>query len=114
MKKLLLLSISFSWFALIYAQQNNPDKHFSLSEIRASDDLELQQFTYNKEMLMLTTYTLFSDGIELKDSLIYNDFNNVIKLDLYQFMNNTWAYVAYIDYVYDEHLLKDDMIPVEE
>ncbi len=103
MKKILLVCILFVLSAAAFSQDLNLDKHFSLSEIRSSDDLEYEKFTYNREMLLETTHTLFDDGMKLIDSLIYDEFNNIVKLDLFQFINNVWTYVSYIDYTYDEN-----------
>ena len=103
MKKILLVCILFVFSAAAFSQDLNLDKHFSLSEIRSSDDLEYEKFTYNREMLLETTHTLFDDGMKLIDSLIYDEFNNIVKLDLFQFINNVWTYVSYIDYTYDEN-----------
>lgn len=74
-----------------------------LSEISASDDLEYDQYKYNKAMLLETTHSLLDNGIQFMDSLIYDEFNNVVKLEMYQILNGAWTYVAYIDYTYDEN-----------
>ncbi|AFL79691.1 hypothetical protein Aeqsu_0163 [Aequorivita sublithincola DSM 14238] len=98
MKRFLLLCIAIAFSAVGYAQTN---KEYSLAEIRSSDELEYDIYTYNLDFLLEGTDILFEDGTELKNALTYDASNNIIKLDNYQLINGTWTYVSYIEYTYD-------------
>ena len=99
MKKTLLICITAAFSVAGFAQ--NVDKEYSLAEVRSSDDLEYERYTYNSDLLLEATDILFEDGIEVKDSLSYDAAKNPIKLDRYQLLNGSWTHVSYIDYTYD-------------
>ena len=99
MKKTLLICITAAFSIAVFAQ--NVEKEYSLAEVRSSDDLEYERYTYNSDLLLEATDILFVDGIEVKDSLTYDAAKNLIKLDKHKFLNGTWTHVAYIEYTYD-------------
>lgn len=41
------------------------------------------------------------NGIQVRDSLLYDNSNNITKIDGHQLMNGTWIKVSFIDYTYD-------------
>ncbi|MGO3183916.1 MAG: T9SS type A sorting domain-containing protein [Aequorivita sp.] len=98
MNKILLVCLTVT-FSFTGFSQNDPV--YSLTEVRSSDDLEYEQYTYNSDMLLEATDILSEDGIQLIDSLSYDGSNNIIKLDKHQLLNGNWTYVSYIDYTYD-------------
>jgi len=85
------------------SQDFKQDKLYALSEVRSSDNLEIDQYSYNDEMQLRAAYSLTITGENLRDTLSYDEFNNIVKLDYYQLINNTWLHVSYIDYTYDEN-----------
>lgn len=100
MKKTLLACIALAFSVTGFSQ--NTDL-FALIEVRASDDLEYEQYTYNSDNLLKATDHLFDDGMLVTDSLYYDDANNVIRLDRHQLLNGNWVHVSYIEYTYDEN-----------
>ena len=100
MKKLLLTCLTLSFITSGMSQ--NDDAIYSLIEVRSSDDLEHEIYTYNSDRLLTATDILLVDGIEVRDSLHYDAFNNISKLDRYQLLNTGWTHVSYIEYTYDE------------
>ena len=78
MKRLLLICFSIS---LAAAGSSQNIKEYSLSEVRSSDDLEYERYTYNSNLLLKATDILFEDGTKVIDSLRYDEFKNVVKLD---------------------------------
>lgn len=103
MKRILLLLLSVSLAAAGFSQGFNREMTFKLAEIRSSDEVELEQFSYNDDVLLQAVQTLTEYGIELIDSLTYDAAKNIVKLDIYQLMNGVWKHVSYIDYTYDEN-----------
>jgi len=103
MKRILLVFLSITLAVAGFSQGFNRDLNFKLTEIRSSDDVEFEQFSYNDDVLLQAVYTLTEYGIELIDSLSYDAANNIVKLDIYQLMDNVWKHVSYIDYTYDEN-----------
>jgi hypothetical protein len=103
MKSHLLIGLLISLTIAGFSQNFKGDKIFKLSEVYASDDLEFEKYAYNADLLLQATNSLTENGDYLIDSLWYDEFNNITKLDLYQLLNGTWTYVSYIDYTYDEN-----------
>ncbi len=101
MKRFLLVSLSIVLSFAGFSQGAKQVKEYSLSEIRSSDNLEYEQYIYNGNLLLEETVMLTEDGIELIDSLFYDEFNNITKLKTYQFLNGNWTHVSYINYTYD-------------
>lgn len=103
MKRILLVCLSVVLSVAGFSQGVNQAKEFSLTEIRASDELEYEIYTYNSDLLLKSTDILTDNGIKLMDSLWYDEFNNITKLKMYQLSNGNWNNVYYIDYTYDEN-----------
>lgn len=103
MKRILLVCISIALAAPGFSQSAKQVKEYSLTEVRASDGLEYEIYTYNADWLMKATDILFDDGTLVIDSLAYDEFNNLVKLDRYQLLNGNWTHVSYINYTYDEN-----------
>ena len=103
MKLFLLLGLLISLTISGFSQNSKGDKLFALSEVYSSDFLEYEKYAYNEDLLLHATDMLTENGDNLKDTLSYDEFNNIEKLDIYQFLNGTWTYVSYIDYTYDEN-----------
>lgn len=103
MKRILLVCISIAFSVAGFSQGIKQEKEFSLSEVRASDDLEYIKYTYNDDMLLQAKKVLTVDGIQFIDSLSYDEFNNISRLATYQLLDNKWTHVSYIDYTYDEN-----------
>lgn len=99
MKKLLLNGLAVAFFMTTNAQ--HVEKEYSLAEIRSSDDLEYETYSYNENHLLSATEILWDDGTMLRDSISYDTSNNLIRIDGYQLLNNQWKKVSYIDYTYD-------------
>lgn len=103
MKRILLVCISIALAVPGFSQSVKQVKEYSLTEVRASDGLEYEIYTYNADWLMKATDILFDDGTLVIDSLAYDEFNNLVKLDRYQLLNGNWTHVSYINYTYDEN-----------
>lgn len=103
MKRILLVCIAAVFSVAGFSQSVNQVKEFALSEIRSSDELEYEMYTYNSDLLLKATDILFEDGTLVMDSLYYDAFKNVVKLNRYQLLNGNWTHVSYIDYTYDEN-----------
>ena len=71
--------------------------------MESSDGYEYESYSYNDENLLIATEILTSDGISTIDSLIYNEFNQIIQLNTYQLIDNNYVHVTKIDYTYDEN-----------
>ena len=103
MKLFLLLGLLISFTITGFSQNFKGDKLYALSEVYSSDDLEYEKYAYNADLLLHATNTLTENGDKLIDTLSYDAFNNIVKLDIYQHLNGTWTHVSYIDYTYDEN-----------
>ncbi len=103
MKSILLVCISIALSVGGFSQGVKQVKEYSLSEVRASDELEYEIYTYNENFLLQAADILFDDGTKLIDSLSYDEFNNTVKFDRYQLLNGNWTHVSYIDYTFDEN-----------
>ncbi len=103
MKHFLLVGLLVVFAVTVFSQNLKGDKLFKLSEVYSSDDLEYEKYAYNADLLLQATNTLTENGDKLIDTLSYDAFNNIVKLDIYQHLNGTWTYVSYIDYTYDEN-----------
>ena len=103
MKRILLICISITLTFAGFSQVFKQKKEFSLSEIRSSDDLEYIKYSYTNDMLMLSRKVRTEDNIQSIDSLLYDEFNNIARLNTYQLLDNKWVHVFYLDYTYDEN-----------
>ncbi|MGI6718429.1 MAG: T9SS type A sorting domain-containing protein [Bacteroidales bacterium] len=103
MKKTFTLMIAFLLLLGYKVQSQEVDKLFSLSGITSSDEVETTKFTYNENQLLESSHYLLFDGTQIKDSLIYDDANNISKINGYQLIDGNWRYVWYIEYTYDEN-----------
>ena len=101
MKRILLICISIILSGVGFSQSINQVKEFALTEIRSSDELEYEQYSYNENQLLESTTHLFEDGLRIIDSLSYDEHNNIVKFDRYQLLYGEWKYVSYVDYAYD-------------
>jgi hypothetical protein len=81
MKKLLLTCLTLSFLTSGFSQ--NDDALYALIEVRSSDNLEHEIYTYNADRLLMATDMLLVDGTEVQDSLHYDVSNNISKLDRY-------------------------------
>lgn len=103
MKRFLLVLLSVSLALTAFSQAFKRDLSFKLTEVRSSDDLEIEKYSYNDDMLLEAVYLRTVDGEQLIDSLTYDMAHNIVKVDFYQFLDQIWKYVSYIDYTYDEN-----------
>ena len=101
MKKTLLFCVTAALSVVGISQ--NVDQQYALTKVESSDELEHKIYTYNSERLLEATDNLFEDGMLINDTLSYDQANNIIKLDRYQFLNGNWTHVSYIDYTYDQN-----------
>lgn len=98
-----LLVCTVAFFSITAIAQNI-NKEYSLREYRSSDYLEYEKYTYNSDLLLTSTDNLLlDDAIQVRDSLTYDQSNNVVKLDGYQLLNGSWKHVYYMDYTYDDN-----------
>jgi hypothetical protein len=103
MKHFLLVGLLVVFAVTGFSQNVKGDKLFKLSEVYSSDFLEYEKYAYNEDLLLHATDMLTENGDKLIDTLSYDEFNNIVKLDIYQHLNGTWTYVSFIDYTYDEN-----------
>lgn len=103
MKKIITLTIVSLLLLVFKVQSQDVEKLFSLSEIITSDEVESTKFYYNKDQLLELSSSILNDGTQIKDSLIYDDANNIAKIDCYQLIDGVWKYISYIEYTYDEN-----------
>lgn len=103
MKKLTTLFFCLLIALTVYSQKNEKNPLLYFSHIESSDGLEYKEFTYNENMLSVSSEELFYDGTLVVDSLFYNDLNQVVRTGAYQLINGQWINVNYIDYTYNEN-----------
>lgn len=94
MRKILLVSLMLTCSGYVLSQNNNPI--FSLASVESSDGYEYESYSYNDENLLIATEILTSDEISATDSLIYNEFNQIIQLNTYQLIDNNYVHVTKI------------------
>ncbi|QAA82057.1 T9SS type A sorting domain-containing protein [Aequorivita sp. H23M31] len=99
MKRTLLICLTGIFSVAGFSQ--NIQKEYSLAEVRSSDDLEYEIYSYNDNQLLKATHILMDNGTMVKDSLRYDASNNITKIDGYQLINGSWTHVSYIEYTYD-------------
>lgn len=75
------------------------DAPYHLTERISSDNFEAMTFYYDDANRLICIYD--SSDLQVRDSLTYNQNNQVIRLDGYQWMNEDWTHVYYIEYTYD-------------
>ena len=101
--RIYLLICTVAFFS-ISAIAQNINKEYSLREYRSSDYLEYEKYTYNSDLLLTSTDNLLlDDAIQVRDSLTYDQSNNVVKLDGYQLLNGSWKHVYSMYYTYDDN-----------
>lgn len=103
MKRTLLICVSIFASFGVFSQSVKQVKEYALTEVRSSDDLEYEKYTYNDDLLLKAADILFEDGTMLIDSIHYDESKNLVRLDRYQLLNGNWTHVSYILYTYDEN-----------
>lgn len=99
MNKTLLICLTGIFSVAGFSQ--NIDKEYSLAEVRSSDQFEYELYTYNSDLLLKATDILLDNETQVRDTLSYDNSNNIIKLDTHQLLNDVWTHVSYVEYTYD-------------
>lgn len=97
-----------SMFAVVFAAQAQQDYDIRLIQTATSNEVEIEDFTYNDRGLMETrTYTNYLEALYLFDTHSYNELGQLVSItteqDLsYSFDPTQLVPVYRIDYTYDE------------
>ncbi len=76
------------------------DYQYKLDGFILDDDYEIYNFHYNGDKL-IATYSEVVDEFKLYDSLHYNEAGQMVRLSGWQWLNNQWVNVYYVDYTYN-------------
>lgn len=72
-----------------------------LVSYNTDDDYQVSRFYYDNGNKLIANYECVIGEYELYDSVRYNNQGQLVRLDGYQWMNNTWKNVYYIEYTYN-------------
>lgn len=67
----------------------------------ASDDLEFYYYTYNDQNQLIDIHSIVVGSYETHDSIQYNANGQLVRIDCYQYLNNIWKHVNYVEYTYN-------------
>ena len=100
MKKLFFTFIMTALVSVSFAQSYK----YHIGWVRSEDDLEVKEYSYDENNLLIATYTEQKAGEEwyVRDSMTYDANRNITRLSAYQILQGDWYYANYCDYTYNE------------
>ncbi|MEE1142309.1 MAG: T9SS type A sorting domain-containing protein [Bacteroidales bacterium] len=77
------------------------DYNYALSSYNTDDLYITCEYHYDAYRRLTSVHEIVPAEYELIDSIRYNDYNQMVRLDGYQLLNNEWKNVYYIEYTYN-------------
>ena len=77
------------------------DYNYRLDSYNTDDYYLNCNYYYDSQRRLQAIYEIVPAEYELIDSIRYNDYNQMVRLDGYQLLNNEWKNVYYIEYTYN-------------
>lgn len=77
--------------------------NYEMTGYTTSDNLVTVRFTYDAQHRLIAYYNDNAGDYTVIDSMKYDNNGNMVRLDGYQWLNNTWQHVYYITYKYDNN-----------
>lgn len=95
MKKLFFTFIMTALVSVSFAQSYK----YHIGWVRSEDDLEVKEYSYDENNLLIATYTEQKAGEEwyVRDSMTYDANRNITRLSAYQILQGDWYYANYCD-----------------
>ena len=69
---------------------------------QASDNMEYYSYTYNEHNQLIDIHSVVVGSYETHDSVRYNANGQLVRIDGYQYLNDIWKHVYYLEYTYNE------------
>ncbi len=77
--------------------------NYEMTGYTTSDNLRTVRFTYNAQHKLIACYSDEAGDYTVIDSMKYDANGNMVRMDGYQWIDNTWKHVYYIEYTYDNN-----------
>ena len=124
MKKILLVAICCVLALNVYAQEfqkhthirkdakdlnfrpaekmlTSGDYNYKMSSYNSDDNYINCNYSYDASHRLVSVYEIVPAEYELIDSVRYNEYNQMVRIDGYQLLGNTWKHVYYLEYTYN-------------
>lgn len=124
MKKILLVAICCVLALNVYAQEfqkhthirkdakvlnfrpaekmlTSGDYNYKMSSYNSDDNYINCYYSYDASHRLVSVYEIVPAEYELIDSVRYNEYNQMVRIDGYQLLGNTWKHVYYLEYTYN-------------
>jgi len=95
---------------LVQKMNAKSNYQYRLDNYYADDEYEIYNYFYdaNSRLIALESmegYEGLMDYVHVFDSLKYDAAGDLVRDNSYQWLNNTWQWVSYCDYTYNNHLI---------
>lgn len=81
--------------------QAKPNYDYKMDGFISSDEYEISNFSYNSQKQLVAVYETVVGEWQIYDSLRYNDQGQMVRLEGWQWLNNAWTNVYYVEYGYN-------------
>ena len=78
----------------------NASYNYAMSSYNTDDYYITCTYTYDAQHRLISVYENVPSEYKLKDSIRYNEQNQLVRLDGYQLLYGQWKLVYYIEYTY--------------
>lgn len=75
---------------------------YRMTSYRTDDNYEFVRFYYSPDNRLVATYDEIPGSYKLYDSVKYDAQGNIVRIDGWQWLNNAWTNVYYVEYGYNE------------
>ncbi|MBR5253748.1 MAG: T9SS type A sorting domain-containing protein [Bacteroidales bacterium] len=75
--------------------------NYKLSSYNSDDNYINCNYSYDAQHRLISVYEIVPAEYELIDSVRYNEYNQMVRIDGYQLFGNTWKNVYYLEYTYN-------------
>ena len=77
------------------------DYNYKMSSYNSDDNYINCTYSYDASHRLVSVYEIVPAEYELIDSVRYNEYNQMVRIDGYQLLGNTWKHVYYLEYTYN-------------
>lgn len=77
------------------------DYNYKMSSYNSDDNYINCYYSYDASHRLVSVYEIVPAEYELIDSVRYNEYNQMVRIDGYQLLGNTWKHVYYLEYTYN-------------
>ena len=77
------------------------DYNYKMSSYNSDDNYINCNYSYDASHRLVSVYEIVPAEYELIDSVRYNEYNQMVRIDGYQLLGNTWKHVYYLEYTYN-------------